>query len=136
MLCWLQRHVLKRFVVCVNVEEELDDSPLQDLHETCQAAHASRKPTDKQAVSGWPTMEKSLQNLADEVQDAADADLFNKAIECQAPTADIPLAQMRLITKVQLTPVAAKFIQNFQATSTQVTHAVYCCHSLLCPWTG
>ena len=87
----------------LTVEEEFDDSPLRDLHQACQAAHASKAPVDKHAVSGWSDVSKKLQGLAEEVQQAAPADLFdNAAANLQAPSPDTQMQQLQCIVKVQL----------------------------------
>ena len=69
-------------------EEELEHSPLLDLHQVCQAAHVGKTATDKQTVSEWGSFQDKLQSLANEVHNAAPADLFPNSQE-QTPPAEL-----------------------------------------------
>ena len=81
------------------VEEDLEESPLRDLYQVCQSAHASRSATDKHTVSQWDDFQDNLQRLADEVHNAAPAGLF-PAGQNKAPAADRQHQQLQSIAQV------------------------------------
>lgn len=101
-------HVELNDVHAVSVEEELNDSPLQDLHQACESAHSSVTLTDKEAVSEWSAMNDSLIGLAAEVHNAAPAQLFNaESGVIQAPPPEAQQQQLQCITQVQYAALMA-----------------------------
>ena len=80
-------------------DEELEESPLRDLHQACQAAHASKSDTDMHTVSDWDGFQDNLQSLAHEVQHAAPAGLFPADLN-EAPTPDKQYRQLQCIAQV------------------------------------
>lgn len=87
----------------MTVDEEFDASPLRDLHQASQAAHASGAPLDTSVVGGWGEVERKVQSLADEVQQATPAALFDAAAAAhrQGPSSATQMEQLQCITKVQ-----------------------------------
>ena len=87
----------------MTVDEEFDASPLRDLHQASQAAHANGAPLDTSVVGGWGEVERKVQSLADEVQQAAPAALFDAAAAAhrQGPSSATQVEQLQCITKVR-----------------------------------
>lgn len=85
----------------ITVEEEFDESPLRDLHQASQAAHASGAPLDPHVIDGWGEVDKKLQSLADEVHQAAPSGLFDAAPgSANHPSSAAQMEQLQCITQV------------------------------------
>ncbi len=85
-------------------DEELEESPLRDLHQASQAALATGAPLDANVVAGWADFDRKLQLLAEDVRQAAPAGLFDAAgppTLCRAPSSATQMEQLQCLTKVQ-----------------------------------
>lgn len=77
------------------------------MHQASQAAHASGAPLHPNVVDGWGAVSKKLQSLADEVNQAAPAGLFDAAAgaaHCQGSSSATQMEQLQCITKVHCGP--------------------------------
>ncbi|KAL3151872.1 hypothetical protein ABBQ38_012834 [Trebouxia sp. C0009 RCD-2024] len=80
--------------------EDLDASPLRDLHEASQAAHAIGVPLDTSVVAGWANLNRKLHLLAEEVRQAAPTGLFDVALYPKhTPSSGTHMEQLQCITK-------------------------------------
>lgn len=73
-----------------------------ELHQACEAATAAKRPVDKLSVPGWQTFQDSIHSLADEVRQAAPADLYPSEATpfSEQPLAEVQQQQLLGITQV------------------------------------